>query len=490
MINEVLRNIVYYLEIALAKPLVAIVPIVLTVLVGGYFVLSMPKVYQSEALMRMQFQQIPINLASPTVANDRLEFVEQRVLSRKNLLDLEERFNLFPQLRGGFTKSQLAGLVRNQIALNIQFAENSDLAGNSGSIRIGYKHTDPVIAARVVSHLVSEILEESRRMRVARASETTRFFEREYQTAVAKYKEREAVWNRYAEENSDAHPARIPALLVELQSKEQEISLIDREIATLNEELRLHEAQLRMGAERNGEGTRLNTQLNQIEVDLAAKTLIYSPSHPQVRALSQRLDDMKALIASRQQTRAEASSPGEHMVLSPELMLIAERIAEAKPRREQSMNYRSGLAQRITELRMVIARSPEVEAQTHAHDAEKASLQRTMDDIKGKLDVALLGERLEVGDAALQIELVEEPEVPRYPAGPRKIHMALAVLSAAAAAGGTAVFAAHLLDRTIRGTFDLSYTLSGHTLVVIPRWSPKRRKRREFRDGLGSAAPP
>ncbi len=483
MINELGRNILYFIEIALAKPLYAIVPGLITLMVGAYLIYTMPRSYYSEALLLMEFQQIPAALVSPTVSNDRLQFIEQRVLSRNNLLALADKYKLFPNLTETLAKSNFAGLIRNQITLLISVTDGADRTANNASVRIGFKYGDPVVSANVVSDLVSQIIEENRRIRMARASEATKFLTQEANSVTQRFRERETVWTKYLEENKESHPTRIPTLLIELQAKELELATLDRATVALNEEIGIYEAQLRMGVGQSVESSRFQIQLADLERDFAVKSVIYSDTHPQIRAMKQRLDEMRAQVAPAQRGASEnMPTPEEIKTLSPELKLIAERISMAKPRQEQNVVQRNAIVGRIAQLRELISHAPEVGAQIQANEAEKASLQRNMDEMQTKLDAARLGERLEEGDAAQQIEVVEEPEIPKASSGPRRLQLAAMVCAAAAMAAAAGIYAAHLLDRTIRGAFDLSQALAGETLVVIPRWKPKRRMARAFRN--------
>lgn len=483
MINELGRNILYFIEIALAKPLYAIIPGLITITMGIYFIYTMPRSYYSEALLLMEFQQIPTTLVSPTVTNDRLQFIDQRVLSRNNLLALSEKYHLFQNLTETLPKNNFAGLIRNQINLQVSVTEGADRTASSASVRIGFKYGDPVVAANVVSDLVSQIIEENRRIRTARASEATKFLTQEANNVTQRFREREGVWTKYLEENKESHPTRIPTLMIELQAKEVELATLDRAIVALNEEVGIYEAQLRMGAGQTAEGTRFHAQLAELERDFAVKSVIYSDTHPQIRAMRQRLEEMRAQVAVAPRiVSAEMPTPEEIKALPPELMLIAERIAMAKPRQEQNAAQRKAIVERIERLRDIISHAPEVGAQIEANEAEKVSLQRNMDEMQTKLDAARLGERLEEGDAAQQIEVVEEPEVPKVASGTRRLNLAAAAAAAATMAAAAGIYTAHLFDPTIRGAFDLSHALEGETLVVIPRWKPKRRIARAFRN--------
>jgi hypothetical protein len=106
-----------------------------------------------------------------------------------------------------------------------------------------------------------------------------------------------------------------------------------------------------------------------------------------------------------------------------------------------------------------------------AIETERANLQRSLDDMRGKLDTARIGERLENDQSAMQMQVIETPEVPQYPIQSRRFYL-LFVMALSGAAGLACALGVDLLNSRIRGTFDLADALKGQTLVVIPEWSP------------------
>lgn len=474
MLQDFLQKFFYFAQLAIARPRFALIPALLTILIGGYMIHSMPRLYQSDALLAVEFQNIPTSLVSPTVTNDGLQYIEQRILSRANLIALAGRHGLFSTSASSLPSTQLADALRRQITLNIQIARGPDRDIGSGSVRIGFRHTDAQVAKDVVADLVAQIVSENRTSRMMRASQTTLFLTQEYENVSRRFDERQAAWDADIQKSRESHPARIPALMIELQAGEQELALLDRTIATLDEEIRLYETQLRLGLEQASPGSRLSAQVADAETELARNSLVYSNDHPQIRILIQRLDELKAQALTVQQTEKKSQTAvGQDAVLPAEFVLIAERLAGAKPRRDQSQIRRTDLAARMVYLRGVIDAAPEVATRIAGIDAEKASLQRTMEEARAKRDAARLGERLETGNSSLQIDIIEAPELAAAPVGPRRLHLAVMVFFAAAAAAAAGVFVAHAFDRTVRGSFDLADMLAGSTLVVIPHWTPK-----------------
>jgi len=59
----------------------------------------LPPVYEASAKILVESQLIPIDLAQPTVtanALERVQAIEQRLMTRDNLLDIVRKFDLFP----------------------------------------------------------------------------------------------------------------------------------------------------------------------------------------------------------------------------------------------------------------------------------------------------------------------------------------------------------------------------------------------------------
>jgi uncharacterized protein involved in exopolysaccharide biosynthesis len=474
MDNNLLRKFYYYLEVALTKPLYGLAAAVITFAAGSLVLFSLPRSYYSEALVIVQSQQMPTSLVSSTVANERMQIIEQRVLARENLLSLVNKFNLFPQMRAELSDTKVAELVRNQVTIRTAISEPSDQYASSSSVRIGFKYDDARLAAAVASELVETMIDENKRLRVSRASETAQFLTREVNEFAARFEDREKQWAKYIADNNDALPSRIPAFLIEVQEKERELTVLERAITALNEEVNLLEARLRLGIEQSDEVSHTRSQLTGLQAELRRKLITYSEAHPDVRTLMQTIEALK-VRSEQQASRAGASSPltpAQLRNLPPELSLIAERIAISKPRQETMQQERDRLLERVTWLKAAIFRAPQVETQIAAMEAEKESMQSSMDEMKRKLEAARLGERLEQDQSAVQIQVLETPEVPRYPTGPRRLPLLVVVAALSGLAGLAGIYVADALDRTIRGAFDLDDMLEGQTLVMIPRWGP------------------
>ena len=223
-------------------------PAVLIASVGAGVAVILPPTYLSEGKILVQSQLIPTELVRPTVtsaAQERIQVIEQRLMTRDNLIAIIDKFKLFPQQRNLMSATQLVDMMKKKTsiaALNdpLTFARRSD--NPTIVFTVGFEDSDPAIAAKVANELVTRILNEDIRDRTSRASDTTKFLSREVQRLQA------------------------------------ENAAIEAKIAQAKE------AQLAPSSS-NG-----NDPLAQLKADYLQKSAVYSDKHPMMKALKRQID--------------------------------------------------------------------------------------------------------------------------------------------------------------------------------------------------------
>lgn len=464
MNNDLLRNAIYYCEALLKRPLHAIIPATVTIIVGLAVMFVLPRTYQADALLMIEAPETSSTLLPTMLTSEQLQFVEQRVLAREKLLALAKEFDLFPGVRETMSDTMLAELIRRHISINTVAAESSDNYSGTSAMRIGFRSNVAEQASSVTARLVEMIIEENRRLRVQRASEMTAFLEREAADHADRAKKRDEEWRAYLAANANSMPARLLALESELQEKEREAAAQTLGLSAITQDIELAEAELRLGIQREEPVALAARQLAEVEADLATRSVSYSPEHPEILLLNQRIESLKARIA---QGPAASESVRE---LSPELTLISERVAIGKRRHDSLTTAQQQTAQRIADLRGILARAPVVQAQVEAFQRERDSTRQAADSLNGRLATARSAERLERAGSISHAQIIERPETPKFPRSPSRKLMLLIVLAIATGAGLVGVYLGDAMRRTIRGSFDLRDTLEGSTLVIIPRW--------------------
>ena len=97
-----------------------ILSFLLILLIGVNIALLLPPIYTSKAMIRIEDQEIPENFVKSTItdyAEERLEKINQQILSRPKLLEIIDEFNLYPDSRDKKDPTELVAKMRNDIGL-------------------------------------------------------------------------------------------------------------------------------------------------------------------------------------------------------------------------------------------------------------------------------------------------------------------------------------------------------------------------------------
>jgi len=255
----------FYLEILKARILFLLVPFVLVFVVGFAVTMLLPPIFVSEGKILVETQQIPVELVRPTVtatARERLQVLQQRVMSRENLLAIVDKFQLFADQRQTLSGTELVDLMRsNTRFLPVQLdQQRGAAAGSTIALTVGFENRRPDLAMRVANELMTLLLREDARNRTNRAEETTKFLARE------------------------------------VRKLEGELGAIEAPIAELK----------RRPVVTAAPSSPFVQQLTLLQADLQAKSLVYSGTHPEIIRLKQQIEALEKVTAP-----AQAATPAQ-----------------------------------------------------------------------------------------------------------------------------------------------------------------------------------
>jgi uncharacterized protein involved in exopolysaccharide biosynthesis len=249
----------YYLGLLKRRWPFFLVPFLSVLLIGAAVTYLLPATYFSEGKILVQSQQIPTELVRPTVtsaAQERIQVIEQRTMTRDNLLAIADKFKLYPERRTLMSPTELVELMKKSIKIEPVVQALAFTRGTSQNptviFTVGFEYSDPQNAARVANELVTRILDLDLRDRTSRATDTTKFLAREVQR---------------------------------LQS---ESSVIDAKLA---------QAKLsptRTSSRNTADQTA--SQLAQLRAQLAEKSAIYSDRNFQIQALKRQIQALEKIV--------------------------------------------------------------------------------------------------------------------------------------------------------------------------------------------------
>jgi uncharacterized protein involved in exopolysaccharide biosynthesis len=301
-----------YLAILKRRILLLVVPLALVGAVGTAIVLLLPAIYLAEGKILVESAQIPSELVRPTItatAKERIQVIEQRIMTRDNLLAIIDKFHMF---QGGPQRSttQMIDLMRARTRITpFELSRGGNGTSLAIALTIGFEHEQPDVAMRVTNELITLILAEDARNRAGRAQETTSFLAREVKRldeAIGKTDAQIAEYRKThtADSATSKTSLQIAMLMADLQEKtatfsnnHPEVIRLKRQLASL-EKYAAQTADLESGLEAlQNQRTALQRQLDSATDKLSAARLGESLEQAQ---FSERLEVLEQAIVPQQ----------------------------------------------------------------------------------------------------------------------------------------------------------------------------------------------
>ena len=201
-----------------------------------WFALQQPRLYQSTAVIQIETPHVAEGVAgtASTDAQRRLQLIEQRIMSRDNLIAMIDRFQLFADAPGISINDRIFRLrvstdITQIIDANAQWQAGAVPSGLSITVRYG----DAQTAADLANAFARDAVDLNRERRTAAAEDTLAFFANEEATLTGKIDALDATIAAFKRENGQSLPDNLPALRSQLATlKDSELQL-DQQILTL-----------------------------------------------------------------------------------------------------------------------------------------------------------------------------------------------------------------------------------------------------------------
>jgi uncharacterized protein involved in exopolysaccharide biosynthesis len=365
----------YFLGILKKRKFYGLFPFVGVFAIGFAAAMLWPPTFLSEGKILVESQQIPVDLVRPTVtatATERIATLQQRVMTRDNLLNIVDKYQLFTDQRDRLSRTELLDVMRaNTVIKPVELDSLRPQNANfTVAFTVGFMDRRPDVATSVANELLTLFLDLDARNRTNRATETTKF------------------------------------LAQEVEKLKVELAAIDARILQS-----YHQPQ---------ETTRETTlpELMNLKAELAAKSAIYSDSHPDVKRL-------KAQIAALEKvtipvtTQAATLNNSTNTMLDPLLL-------------------------------------------------QRLSVQQNLANTSEKLASAQRGENLERDQFSERLQIIEQATPPQKPIKPNRPKIIALAFVGALAAGFAGIWMIESIDKTIRSNYDLLAVANGQPIIAIP----------------------
>ncbi len=501
--KQEIKTIGDFVAIVKRRKLSLALPILAVFIVAVITAFVWPPVYRSTSTILIEEQEIPREFVVGTItsfAEQRLQTINQRIMSTTRLLAVINEFNLYAGLRSRVPTEEVIERMRSDIKLSTISADVIDpKTGRPASATIAfslaYDGRNPETVQKVANQLASLYLEENMKEREKQTVGASRFLEDEAKGMQAELARVDAKISRF----KGQHMSELPELL---QANLQGLDRVDNDIDRLRD-------QLRTLKEREGY---LQTQLATIPTDTVNqdKTLLkelkaklvqlqsrVSDKYPDVIKTKAEIAELERRLKEQPKGEGKISLAGLSQLSgadqpdNPAYVAIASQLVSTQTDIDSVQRQIKETGTRREDYRQRTEATPRVEETYRALMVERNNLQLKYDDLMKKVMEAHVAHGLEkeqMGEHFTLIDPARLPETPVRPNVPAILIIGL-VLGVAVGVGGTSI--REYSDQSARSGPDLARLTSYPVLAVIPEivtWKDRMKASRRRMLVIGSTA--
>jgi polysaccharide chain length determinant protein (PEP-CTERM system associated) len=487
------------LEIAWRRRWIVVLPFAFVSAVSVVVGAVLPDRYRSEALLQVMPQQVPENYVKPTVTQrieTRLPAMEQTILSRTQLEQIIQEFNLYPRERKHLIMEDVVERMRSHDVL---------IAGRNGgriqgdAFTVGFEATNPKTAMLVAERLASLFIRQNLQDRSVFAEQTDQFLQSQLENTRNQLKEYET----RLEEFRRANPGRMPE---EVQSNQQALQAAQAQLQAVRESIerdRDRELMLqRMIAQANEAATAAPTppvtpatapsetvlpparQLEAARIALRNMLTRLKPDHPDVKAQQRFIRDLEAKVAAEALQQPVSATPAADQpknTRAAELQAEFDVIEQRLPGKQEEERK---LLASITRYREQLQSIPTVETKLTQLMRDYTTLQATYQSLLTKSEeakVAANQDRRQIGE---QFRIVDAARLPQRPTSPnRPLIIGVGCLVGLMIGLGVAALLEYR-DKSLRTEEDVVVALSLPVLALVPTMITAAERQRIRRNRL------
>lgn len=426
-----------------------IAPVLLLTIVGIAAAILLPARYTSTATLLVQSSSLPQAIAGGNpddVIDRRIARIREQVLSRPELIDLVNRYQLYPHQRAATALSEIVDTMRNAITIAPLGAELQQSGGSTTiAFTLSYSYTDPAKAQAVAQDLSEQVLHLDATQSTQQADTTVQFLtdqSRALQQQIADQEHQIAAIK-------GANGTILSSAGVTMLGGgggggyDVQIAALQRENSQL-----LSQRNLVRSADMR------DPVVAQAEAQLAAAQAVYSDDHPDVRLARQRL--------------AEAKTLARKNVANVPVQALDDQVAFNNRQIAALRGAQAGDSARLNATVGAQSRAPAILQQIAQLQQKLDGLNEQYKGVSDRLFQAHAGVKAENEQLGERLSIVNPPAVPDQPSFPKRWMLFLGGPAAGLAVGLVLLLLVELVMRPIRDPNTLTQIFGEAPLGVIP----------------------
>lgn len=431
---------------------------------GLVLAVLIPPTYRSTASILVESAQIDGSTINVS-ANEQIQIVQQRVMTRENFLDIAARFDVFRR-NPEFSPSDIVDAMEGRTELKqLQLGTQRQVRGvrNAVAFTVSFTAGSGPMAARVTNEFVTLILNQNAEDRIDTATSQREFFEQAEIRLNNELTTLEEEISQFKIANQSSLPELLNFNQDQLLALRANLTRVEEEERTLNTQRNQMLRAIENPELIPTEETQISPQERQLATLKAERDtlrLTFSASHPKVRAVEAQIKGLEALVAPE---GSEGESPLDRQVTQMELALeqLDSRFLILREQREK-------LLSEISELETSINATPRVEMSLNVMSRRYDALKREYANNQASLAEAKTGENIEANQKGQRFLVTEQASVPDAPESPNRPLIAAGGIGGGFGLALGLVMLLELLNRTVRRPADLVNGLGLQPFATIP----------------------
>lgn len=442
---------------------------VAVLLISVIVAITIPPTYRATGTIMVESQQVPDTIVPTAIKNqleERLNIIKQRVMTRENLVQIANNYNLFKHKLDAQTPSDLIDRIRNRIVVETSNSKDA-MRSNQQAIAftLSFEAQNPEVALHVTNDLITLFLDWNVRLRTGVTTETTAFLTQESDKLKNEVFRLEKLIAAYKMQHSNTLPEQLTLRMSMLSRAENDMREVERDIRSTKENIRALEVELSAAKHGIGDDNTLQS-LPALKAELMRLSTIYNESHPDIKRVKRKIEVMEK--TADMPASNLASVEDSNNTLSPAMYRIQAKINSDRARLSSLEQQKKMLNDKITANEDAMTKTPRVEQGLDALIRDRDSAQKKYEEILNKLMNAKIAESLESGNKTGRFSVLEAPLLPEKPFKPDRVKILLLGFIFALASSIGAMMILESVDKRIRGIDAFTHVLGYRPLVVIP----------------------
>ncbi len=447
----------------------------------------LPAHYASESVILVEPPKVPSSLVAPNVEvdlADRVQSMSTQILSRTRLLNLIERFHLYP----GYANSpdDQVQHMRDDVKMDMITGEsNISSKPELVAFKISYKATDASVAQKVTIALTSFFVDENVRASQEQSEATTLFLDSQVRALGEALADGEAKVRAFEAQHDGSLPQQLQSniqILGGIQQQMQAAQAAKERAIQQQTYLNSVQSQYQNMSDSSMVPTSIDNQLDAARSTLAAMEARYTDDHPDVKKLKETiasLEKLKKDMAAEARDNMESSNATTAQVQAG--MPLAQMKTQMKLNRTE-IERANQTIQRLQQTAQVyqarLNATPAVEAEMGDMLRDFGNMKKEYAELLAKKQQSALATSLEKQQQGAQFRIIDPPSLPNKPYFPDRFKFSLAAIGAGLALAILFGFGSEFMDDRIRGEQALTEAIDLPILAEIPPLSTEKELRR------------